>query len=454
MARRRKLVLVNPVSPLRMGLSANSSSRFPPLSLGIIASLTPSSWEVELVDENFTPFSYRAADLVGITAFSSSATRAYEVAAMYRQERVPVVMGGIHASLCSDEASQFVDSVVIGEAESVWGGLLEDAAAGRIQTVYRGDWEGLANLRQVRRDLYHDQYEFASIQTSRGCPLDCDFCSVTQFNGRRYRRRPPAQVLEELESIPQELIFFVDDNIVGYGQQDRQQALEIFKAMAERGLNKRWLCQATVDVADDEVLLEWASRAGCRMMFLGMEAEDLDALAAVNKRLNLRRGAAYSEAFDRIHKAGIAVLGAFIFGMDSDTSDKLYRRAEYIINSGVDAVQATVLTPLPGTRVFAQMQEEGRLLYTNFPHDWDRYNMTEVVYRPKQIEVNELSQVMRDCTRRIFDMDVLKAKARRTLKETGRGDATEFAWQANINYRNIAMAESTFAGVFVNSTVP
>jgi len=449
MAKRKKLLLINPVSRLRTGLSVNRSSRFPPLNLGILASLTPPDWEVELIDENFTPFAYRDADLVGVTAFSSSATRAYELSTAYRQQGVPVVMGGIHASVCHEEALRFVDSVVMGEAESVWEALLADAAAGRLQPRYHGDRDGLANLKCVRRDVYHDEYAFASIQTSRGCPWDCDFCSVSEFNGRRYRRRPPAQVLNELETIPQDLIFFVDDNIVGFGPQDRQQALDIFRAMAERGLNKRWFCQAALNVADDEILLEWAARAGCRMMFLGVEAEDLDALAGVNKRLNLRRTAQYAEAFDRIHKAGIAVLGAFIFGMDSDTPEKLYARAEYIVNSGVDAVQATVLTPLPGTRLFDRMQAEGRLLYTDFPRDWDRYNMTEVVFRPKEMDANELSRVMRECTRRIFDLDVLKNKARRTLQETGRGDTMAFAWQANINYRNIAMAESTFAGVFV-----
>ena len=287
MSKRKKLLLVNPVSPLRTGLSLNRSSRFPPLNLGIIASLTPSDWEVELVDENFETFRYRDADLVGITAFSSSATRAYELAEVYRQERIPVVMGGIHASICHAEAQQFVDAVVIGEAETVWESVLHDWATGGLKPIYRGSREGLGNLRRVRREVYHDQYAFASIQTSRGCPWDCDFCSVTEFNGRRYRRRPPEQVLEELETIPQEQIFFVDDNIVGYGAQDRQQALEIFQGMVHRGLNKRWFCQAALNVADDQVLLEWASRAGCRMMFVGIEAEDLDALADVNKRLNL-----------------------------------------------------------------------------------------------------------------------------------------------------------------------
>jgi radical SAM superfamily enzyme YgiQ (UPF0313 family) len=453
MAKCKKLVLVNP-SPLRTGLSVSANSRFSPLGLVIVASLTPDSWEVELVDENFEAFSFRDADLVGITAFSSAAKRAYEIAGICRAQGVPVVMGGIHASVCPDEALRFVDSVVIGEAESVWQNVLEDVAAGRLQRIYRGSGGQLDNLKTPRRDMLNSGYKFASVQTSRGCPMDCDFCSVTEFNGRRYRRRPPEQVLNELESIPQELLFFVDDNIVGYGSHDRQQALELFQGMANRGLNKQWLCQASLNVADDEELLEWAHRAGCRMIFMGLEAEDDEALAGVNKRLNLSRTAsAYAGAFDRIHQAGIAVLGAFIFGLDSDTPEKLYRRTEYMINSGVDAMQGTVLTPLPGTRVFRRLREENRLLHTNFPDDWDRYNMTEVVFQPRNMSVGELTHVLRDCGRRMYDVRVLKEKASRTLKATGRADSTLFAWQANLSYRTIAMAESTYSGSVLDAPV-
>ena len=439
----RKLVLVNPVSRSRAGFSINRSSRFPPLGLGVVASLTPPIWDVELVDDNFEEFTYRDADLVGVTAFSSSANRAYDIAKIYRDKGVPVVMGGIHASVCQQEASRFVDAIVVGEVESVWAEVLADVVAAKLQPVYRGDWQELTSLKHVRRDIFHEDYVFASIQTSRGCPLDCSFCSVTGFNGKRYRRRPPLEVLDELETIPQELLFFVDDNIIGYGRQSREQALELFKGMVERGLNKQWFCQASVNIADDPEILEWAGRAGCRMIFLGIEAEEVDALEAVDKRLNLKRGtSSYDETFKRIHAAGIAVLGAFIFGMDGDTPEKLRRRADYMIQSGVDVMQATAITPLPGTRVFDQMKKEGRLLRTDFPNDWDYYNLTEVVFQPAQMGVEEFAQIMRDCVRRLWDTAVLKAKAKQTLELTGRWETTQFAWKANLSYRDIAFADS------------
>jgi radical SAM superfamily enzyme YgiQ (UPF0313 family) len=437
----RQLVLVNPVNRARTGLTVNRSSRFPPLSLGILAALTPQSWQVQLLDENWEPFTYREADLVGITAFTAAANRAYEIAALYRQRKIPVVMGGIHASMCPEEALRFVDAVVVGEADRVWPQVLADAEAGRLQRVYRGEWADLVGMPRPRRDLFHPDYAFATVQTSRGCPMDCEFCSVTAFNGHRYRQRPAEEVLDELAATPQPMIFFVDDNIIGYGNKARDEALQLFRGMVERRLRKAWFCQASINFADDEEVLRWAARAGCKMVFLGLEAEEADALTEVNKRLNLHHGVgAYAEAFRRIHRAGIAVLGAFIFGMDADTPERLRHRADYMLGSGVDAMQVTFMTPLPGTRLFHRLQKEGRLLYTDFPRDWDRYDMTEVIHEPKGTAPLTLIQTMRECNAQIYAWPTLMRKAARTLWATKNPWATMMAWQSNINYRNVALA--------------
>ncbi len=435
----KKLVLVNPVNPARVGLTVNKSSRFPPIGLGIIAALTPLSWEVKLIDENWEPFTYQEADFVGITAFTASANRAYEIASLYRQQGVPVIMGGIHASMCPDEALRFVNAVVIGEAEAVWSKVLTDIEAGRLQQRYQGEWSDLSGMPYPRRDLFHSDYRFASVQTSRGCPMDCEFCSVTVFNGRRYRRRPAEEVLDELETIPQKMLFFVDDNIIGYGQASREQALALFKGMVERKLYKWWFCQASLNFGDDEEVLSWASRAGCKMVFIGLEAEEIDALQEVHKQLNVQRGInGYQQAFSRIHKASIAVLGAFIFGMDGDTSAKLQRRANYMIyNQGIDVMQTTLLTPLPGTRLFDRYQREGRLLYTNFPQDWVHYDMMEVIHRPGCMEPLPLAHTMEKLSRKMHAWPVLFRKALLTLWQTRNMTSTMFAWNSNINYRNV-----------------
>ena len=433
-----RLVLVNPVNPGRTGLTVNKNSRFPPISLGIVAAITPKSWEVVLIDENWEPFSYQEADLVGITAFTASANRAYEIAALYRARGIPVVLGGIHASMCTDEAQDFVDAVVVGEAETVWPQVIADVEAKKLKNIYTGEWVDLIDAPWPRRDLFHPDYRFASVQTSRGCPMDCDFCSVTVFNGRRYRRRPPDQVLAELETIRHKMIFFVDDNIIGYGKKSRDQALAIFKGMIERKMDKWWFCQASLNFADDEECLFWAGKAGCKMVFLGLEAEESEALTEVKKRLNLERGVDfYAEAFRRIQQAGIAVLGAFVFGMDSDTPEKLQHRTQYMLHSGVDVMQNTILTPLPGTRLFERYQREKRLLYTDFPKDWDHYDMTEVIHRPRNMEVPTLEAEINRLNRQIYAIPVLARKALGTFWRTRDLTATMFAWNSNLNYRNV-----------------
>jgi len=436
--KRKKLILINPINPLRTGLTVNKSSRFPPIGLGIVASLTPESWDIELIDENWEQFSYKAADLVGITAFTSSANRAYEIASFYKNKKIPVVMGGIHASMCPEESLRFVDTVVKGEAETVWPQIISDFENNQLKNIYYGELSDLQSLPFPRRDLFHSNYMFASVQTSRGCPMDCDFCSVTAFNGRRYRRRSSEEVLAELETIQQKMIFFVDDNIIGYGDNYREKALELFKGMVNRRINKWWFCQASINFGDDEELLKWAYRAGCKMVFIGLEAEKPEALEEVNKQLNIQRGvSSYKKSLRNIHKAGIAVLGAFIFGMDGDTPEELNTRATYMMRSGIDVMQTTFLTPLPGTRLFDLYQKENRLLFTNYPKDWDRYDMTEVIYQPQNMTPDILARTMDDINLRMYSWSTLFFKAIQCFWSTKDMITTMFAWNSNINYRNV-----------------
>ncbi|MBU7041918.1 MAG: B12-binding domain-containing radical SAM protein [Theionarchaea archaeon] len=434
----RRLVLINPVNPKKRGLTMNVSSRFPPLGLGIVAALTPSTWEVHIIDENFEPFQYVDADLVGLTAFTASATRAYEIAGIYRERGTRTVLGGIHASMRPEEALQYVDTIVIGEAESAWESVITDFEAGNMKRIYQGERLDPAEIPFPRRELFHPGYTFGSIQTARGCPMDCEFCSVTAFNGRTYRQRPVERVLDELETISQKRVFFVDDNIIGYGKKAEKRALSLFKGMIERGIEKDWFCQASMNVGDNPDVLKYAALSGCRMVFLGVEAESAAVLHEVNKSLNIRMKDSYDEVFRRINNYGIAVLGAFIYGMDCDTPETLRYRTDYILKSGVDVMQTTYLTPLPGTRLFTRLQNENRLLYNMFPEDWDHYDMTEVTFMPQLMTPEDLKSAMDESSSRLYSKTSIYRKFFKTWRATKSFTTAMWAYTSNMNYRHVA----------------
>ena len=434
----KKLILINPRNFRFTGLNVSRTNRIPPLSLGIIAALTPDDWDVEIIDENFSPFKYKDADLIGLTADTATATRAYEIASEYRVNGVHTVMGGIHASMLKDEALRYVATVVSGEAESVWTDVISDFESGEIKPFYEGERVELEGFPFPRHDLFRRHF-FGIVQTSRGCPSDCEFCSVTRFNGGSYRQRPVEEVLDEIETIPQRILFFADDNLIPKGYEAR--AINLFEGMIRRKIKKQWWCQASLDFSQNEEVLELAARSGCKMVFMGIEAEDEEALLEMGKKPNIRAGTqTYSEVFENIHKHGITILGAFMFGFDSDTREKLRSRTDYILNCTVDSVQATVLTPLPGTRLFEKLERENRLLYTEFPGDWDRYNVTEVVYEPFQMTEEELWAEMSNCWRTVLNRPEIAKRALRSILLTGKIASGIWGFGVNSKYRKLAFS--------------
>lgn len=448
---RKKLLLINPLSLGNRGFVINQGQRYPPLGLGIVAALTPDTWDIELVDEVYNPYDYINsfidADLVGLTAFTFSVQRAYEIAAAYRARGVTTVLGGIHASMLPEEAKNYVDVVVSGEAEGCWEQLIADFEAGHLKNFYNADLVDLSNCPKPRHDLFHPGYWFASVQTTRGCPMNCSFCSVTSFNGKQHRLRPVNDVLDELESIDKTMIFFVDDNIIGYGQEAREHALAIFKGMHERKLNKIWFSQASLNFADYPEILKAASDAGCRMILLGIESEKAEQLKLANKNLNLKRLDTYSSVFRKIHRYSISVLGTFIFGLEGDTQQSLLDRAEYMIHSGVDAFQISVLTPLPGTKLYDSFKNDGRLISTDYPKDWDLYQFTKVVFHPGSMRQDELTETTRRIWHNIYNLKVIRLKAITTFWQQRRWNlrlwfsrgfqATMFAYYTNWHFMNV-----------------
>jgi radical SAM superfamily enzyme YgiQ (UPF0313 family) len=382
----KKLLLINPVRE-KSGFLLSKISTFPPLSLAYVAAVTPSGWDVKILDENFALSVLEDADLVGITAFTSNITRAYEIAGEYRKRNIKVIMGGIHASMLPDEALQYADSVVIGEVEDIWGKVIKDFENNSLSRVYKGPRTDLAHsIIEPRRELLHPDYRWNSIQTSRGCPFDCQFCSVSKYLGKEYRQRTTKNVLNELDKITGDYIVFLDDNLIGYSKESEMRAIELFRGMIERNLKKRWWMQTSINAAKNEQLIELAARSGCMYAFIGFEAISDEHLKAMKKGVNLKIGVEnYKEVVKIFHKYGIAVLGAFIVGNDDESPSYYNALANFIIRSGIDAVQISILTPLPGTKLMEQLQKEGRLTYENFPEDWEKYRFSYVVHQPNGV---------------------------------------------------------------------
>ena len=404
----KKLLLVQcnvnrPKVPLR-----NLVRRFQPLGLGIIAALTPDDWEVEIIDETITPFKFKKADLVGISSLTASVNRAYEIAGFYREKGIPTVMGGSHVSALPEEALQYVDTVIIGEAESVWRQFISDLDAGNPQKIYRGELLRLEDIPRPRRDLYSRGYLIASIETTRGCPMNCEFCGGFVVHGRRYRERPIEIVLDELEAIHQDFVFFVDDNLIGHSKASEQRAIELCKGMIRRGINKKWFCQVPITVADNEELISVAAESGCITFHIGMEAVDELALQEINKKHALNRD--YEKDFQLIGKYGIVADCTFMCGMDSDTQATIRQRADFILQNEIHAAKLLYYSPIPGTRLLSRLKDEGRLLYTDYPRDWERYNLEEVVHKPLQMNPQELRAVVNESRLKLYNIASLAYK--------------------------------------------
>jgi radical SAM superfamily enzyme YgiQ (UPF0313 family) len=407
-----RLYLINPSNPLVsiVKVKENRWNRYrvwKPLSLMVLAGLTPAEWEISIVDENLGEPNYTAMprpDLVGITAFTSQANRAYEVATQFRRLGVPVVMGGIHATMCLDEAMERVDSIVTGEAERVWPQVLEDAKHGSLKSRYDG---GLARINDVpfaRHDLMATGYAFGAIQTTRGCPLNCSYCSVTAFNGARYRQRPIPDVVREFQLVREKRVLVVDDNLVGTRPDHIARAKDLFRALAQANLRKEWVAQATINFADDEELLALAAQAGCSGVFIGLESPAAEGLRELGKKFNLLKGRDFRASVRRIQRHNILVVASFMIGLDMDEPGIGKRIAEVASQYGVDNLNVLFLTPLPGTRLWDQMKSEGRIALDAFPEDWKYYTLTFPVARHKHLSLDGIIQEMISCDRRFYSM--------------------------------------------------
>jgi radical SAM superfamily enzyme YgiQ (UPF0313 family) len=362
--------------------------RFPLLCLSTLAALTPERHELELVDENVEELDYDSleADLVGITAMTAQAPRAYAIAGLLRERGIKTVLGGIHPTMMPDEAMQHADAIVLGEAEGLWPQLLEDCEQGRLKRRYGSDARpSLEHLPAPRRELYlknrrYKRYYMSidTLQTGRGCPFGCDFCSVTQFSGNTYRFRPIEDVVRELSAMKSKLIMFMDDNIVG----NPKHARELFKAIAP--LHKRWFSQCSLNIANDDALLKCAAESGCDELFIGFETLSIEGLQEMHKKQNINID--YKKAVMKLHDYGISVFGAFIFGFEHDDNASIQRTLDFTNECDMEDAQFSILTPFPGTSLFATMKAQERIT----TYDWSQYDFSHLVFQHNNFTKEEL----------------------------------------------------------------
>ncbi len=364
------------------------------LSLLAVAAATPPDWEVKIVDEYVSPLDFSSEPTcVGISFMTAGAPRAYEIAREFRRLGIPVLAGGFHPTFLPEEVLAHCDAVCVGDAEPSWPQMLRDLEHGALKRVYRSDpFASLRGLTLPRRDLI-DRREYLtqnSVQTSRGCPNRCTFCSITSFYGAHYRHRPVEEVLEEIEALSGKLVIFIDDNLVA----DRPYALKLFSGL--RQLNRHWYSQAALTIAQDPELLEAAAKSGCRGLFVGLESLSNESLHKVGKGFCLAE--TYLEGIEALHRAGIAVEAGIIFGFDEDGPEVFDRTLNFLKESRIELAQITVLTPLPGTAIYNQLEQEGRIL----TRDWSYYDFFHVVFQPNRMAPEELQAGTDEVVRRFY----------------------------------------------------
>jgi radical SAM superfamily enzyme YgiQ (UPF0313 family)/anti-anti-sigma regulatory factor len=382
-----RILLVSPEYPdsrLKFTKKEVRSFWFPRLSCVALAALTPPEHDLVFIDEAVATIPLEEHfDVVGISVMTAMAHRAYEIADQFRRRGAKVVLGGMHPTALPEEGLQHADAVVIGEAEELWAPLLADVARGQLQPVYKADrFPPMESIPIPRRDLFQAGAYMTTncVQATRGCPYGCDFCTVTEFFGGKFRLRPIAKVVEEVANLPGKFVVFVDDNITGH----RRYAKELFKALAPLG--KKWGSQTTLNMADDAELLDLAAQSGCSSMFVGLETINEGNLKSVNKYFN--KVSQYREQFRKFHDRGIMMNTGIIFGFDGDHEGVFEKTVDFLERNQIELAQFSVLTPLPGTRQLERMRADGRLTTT----DWRHYDGVHCVFRPKQMTPEVLEE--------------------------------------------------------------
>jgi len=380
---------------------------YPIITLPHLAAITPPHHEIKIINENYEDLDFNEpADLVGITCYTMTAPRVYELADEFRRRGRKVVLGGYHPTAMPGEAKEHADCVVLGEAELTWPQVIEDASKGRLQPFYGPSPEfDMAKIPPLRRDLIRQNPLIGAVQSTRGCPNKCEFCAIASFCKHGVKHRPVKNVVDEIKQMSNPIYVFHDPSLTVNPAYTR----ELMKELIRQRVHKGWVGNGNANVlgkVDDE-FLDLARRSGCVEWFVGFESVSQAALNGIKKVVNKVED--FKKTIDRIHDHGMTVQGGIIFGFDEDAPDIFDTTLEKMYEWELDAVEVNILTPYPGTPLYDRLEMEGRIL----TKDWSRYNQVEVVFQPKQMSPEELFAGARRVARQYYSvLDVIRRAVR------------------------------------------
>ena len=416
-----RVTLVHPCVGRKPGEQYIKTWQMESLPMASLAGLTPPDVEVRFYDDRLeaVPFD-EATDLVAISVETYTAKRSYQIASEYRRRGIPVVMGGFHASLCPDEVARYAEAVVIGEAESVWAHVLDDARHGRLEKFYRSEGRPSLDSLQPNRTIFRGKryLPIGLVEAGRGCHLRCEFCAVQTVFNRTQTRRPIDRILDELRTLKHEkkIFFFVDDNITS----NISQAKEFFRALIPLGI--RWVSQASINAAHDEEFLDLLVRSGCQGVLIGFESLNPANLASMDKQFNMAKGG-FEKALANLRRHRIRVYGTFIFGYDGDTPESFDPTVDFAQRHGFYIAAFNHLTPFPGTPLYKRLEAEGRLLYDAWWLD-ERYSYNRIPFQPKGMSPAALQRACLGARREFYSWGSI---VRRGFDQVNRSNG--FMWR-------------------------
>jgi len=376
----------------------------------VIGALTRKDAEIELIDENIEDIDFNQDyDLVAITAMTQQATRAYEIARRFRENKTKVVLGGIHASVLPEEAKLHVDSVVVGEAENLWQILLDDFRHNRLSSVYTSQREvDLKESPIPNYELLEEKpYRIVWVQATRGCPHDCSFCCASRVYGFKYRHKSIDQVIEEIKKIrsikKHAVIGFADDNLLC----DKNYCRHLLEKVAD--LRIRWIGQSDISIAYDNSLLELIKKSGCVALFIGFESIIEDNLRGLDSsNWKLKHFKDYVASISKIQSNGIGIIGTFIVGFDNDDNSVFDKLANFIIDNRLAGAQIAALTPFPHTKIRAALLKESRVIDT----PWDNYTLYDANIKPNKMSSQELEEGILHTFKKVYSSGVAIEKSK------------------------------------------